>query len=241
MGWVKEQNHVIDASSSTTQSAPYNSQLVVNVDVVPSVSDQDLTELAHSVESHCRGLGWPTVYIIYALGDGFTFGGVQAASLPIFLDLRQEKKYDSIYTAGNLEVTLPDADAHSLLEIVKHIQDIARDHGGVQSNLDVKAASGSLAVRGTAEVLPTEGSILLNTLVTSGIVWREAEVFATGYRSQSIWITVDTEEERSALLAIATAAMVPGTSQENAYKGGVIVSDIVEVRTFLESELAQNR
>jgi hypothetical protein len=142
-------DHVTSADASVDADT-WSPSIDVSVMVDPDISDGDLADLALSADRTAADAGWSDRFIGVSVGQGHSFstlGG--AATLGVFLGMRHDDRYlvasarGSGDCAGFFCVVVADDEPTTLLRDVRHLLDLARSAGGVQSNLTFGASDPS--------------------------------------------------------------------------------------------------
>ncbi|MCS5717343.1 hypothetical protein N1027_04240 [Herbiconiux sp. CPCC 205763] len=157
--WVAEQEHVTGADSYVSED-PWNQFLDLTILVDPAISDDDLVTLSEAVENRAEDAGWEHPFLTYTLGDGRSFSNLGGApTLGVFLGIRNDDDYVIASARGDGDcggifcVTLDADSPEALLVEVNAMLDLARESGGVQTNLDFTATSTDGRFRVSAEPL----------------------------------------------------------------------------------------
>jgi hypothetical protein len=196
--WVADQAGVTDASSGL--AGDYDTILLLDVDIEPELSDDDLVSLAHSIDDHAAHSGWGQYAITYHLGENRAFSSLGGdPTLQVFLAIRHED-YTQAFARGGGEgvkgffyISQPGTDG--LEDALQGLVDAARAVGDIQTNLQFTAETddGAVTLSGTYEEVPAKASA----------EWR---VLAEQFPLDSVWaLALETGDEKL-ILHVADAA-----------------------------------
>lgn len=217
--WVQQQPGVLGATA-TADPSPFSGEIAVDVTVDPSVDDEALRQLVRAVSDHYADSEWPYPTVVFALDGEGRFSDREEAFLPLFLRLRDEGGFSGVDMVDGVSAEVASSDPADLLRALARLRELARESGGVQSNLrfSVRDSAETFWVIGTYTESPGDAVSVASALV-AGVPVVRVEALAIETGAQILTIVVSDETVRSAVEARALSV------------------DGVEVRVWLADEL----
>ncbi|WP_378145217.1 hypothetical protein ACFJGV_16920 [Cnuibacter sp. UC19_7] len=219
--WVQQQPGVLGATA-TADPSPFSGEIAVDVTVDPSLDDDALRQLVRAVSDHYADSEWTYPTVVFALDGEGRFSDREEAFLPLFLRLRSGGGFSAVDLVDGVSAEVASSDPADLLEALARLQELARESGGVQSNLSfsVHAPDETVWVTGTYTEAPGDAAAVAPTLV-AGVPTVRVQALAIETGAQVLSIVVLDESARSLVEERATSI------------------DGVEVRVWLADELEE--
>lgn len=203
--WIREQPGVLGATA-TPEPSPFSGEIAVEVAVDPAIDDEALGRLARDVSAYCAEAGWLYPTVEYTVGDEGRFNDREEAFLPLFLRLRDESGFSDLDLVDGVSAEVASSDPADLLQALTRLRELARESGGVQSNLDftIQDKAETILVSGTYTESPDQAVAALPALV-DGIATLWVRAFAIETDAQVLSIVVPDESARSLVQERATS------------------------------------